>query len=188
MSFETEHPTVDARNIFIGTRLFLAADAFLFLAFLFAYLYLRALDSNNMWHPSGVNPSTGLGLATTLVVIAAAGAAFAATRQTRSASARPALAWGVVALVVVAAVLALVQTFNPGFSPNFSGGFGSVFVGFTATYAAHLVGAAYWSEITAAAAARSPSERDAADSAAVSAYVTFLAVVMVIAFILIYLV
>jgi heme/copper-type cytochrome/quinol oxidase subunit 3 len=188
MSFETEHPAVDARNIFIGTRLFLAADAFLFLAFLFAYLYLRALDSNSMWHPSGVNPSTGLGLATTVVVIAAAAAAFAAARQMRLGAARPALAWGVVALLAVAAVLALIQTFNPGFSPNFSGGFGSVFVGFTATYAVHLVGAVYWSEITAATAARSPSARDAADAAAVSAFVTFLAAVMVIAFILIYLV
>ena len=188
MSFETESHTVDERNLFVGTRLFLAADAFLFLAFLFAYLYLRALDSNNMWHPSGVNPSTGLGLATTLVVVAAAAVAFVAARQTRAGSPVPGLAWGVVALLVVAAVLALVQTFNPGFSPNFSGGYGSVFVGFTATYAAHLLGAVYWSEITAAAATRSRSSRDAADSAAVSAFATFLAAVMVVAFILIYVV
>jgi heme/copper-type cytochrome/quinol oxidase subunit 3 len=188
MSIETESPVVNERNVFVGTRLFLAADAFLFLAFLFAYAYLRALDSNGMWHPSGVNPSTGLGLATTVIVIAAAAVAFMAVRQARAGSAAAGMAWGVVALLLVAAVLAFVQTFNPGFSPNFSGGFGSVFVGFTATYAVHLLAAVYWSEVVAATAARSPSSSDIADAAGLSAFVIFLACVMTIAFVLVYLV
>jgi heme/copper-type cytochrome/quinol oxidase subunit 3 len=188
MSIETESPAVNERNVFVGARLLLAADGFLFLAFLFAYAYLRALNSDGMWHPSGVNPSTGLGAATTVVVIAAAAVAFAAVRQARIGPAAPGLAWGVVALLTVAAVLALVQTFDPGFSPHVGGGFGSVFVGFTAAYAVHLLGAVYWSEVVAATATRSPSSSDAADLAALSAFVIFLAGVMVIAFVLVYLV
>ena len=39
------------RALFVGARLFVAADAFFFLGFLFAYLYLRALNSNGLWHP-----------------------------------------------------------------------------------------------------------------------------------------
>jgi len=38
----TTEPAPD-RALFIGARLFVAADAFFFLGFLFAYLYLRAL-------------------------------------------------------------------------------------------------------------------------------------------------
>ena len=40
---QTEPPP--DRALFIGARLFVAADAFFFLGFLFAYLYLRALNS-----------------------------------------------------------------------------------------------------------------------------------------------
>jgi heme/copper-type cytochrome/quinol oxidase subunit 3 len=188
MSIETESPAVNEQNVFVGARLLLAADAFLFLAFLFAYAYLRALNSNGMWHPSGINPSTGLGLATMVVVIAAAAVTFEAVRRARTGPVAPGLAWGVMGLVVVAAVLAFVQTFDPGFSPSSGGGFGSVFVGFTAVYAVHLLGAVYWSETIAATATRSPSSSDVADSAALSSFLTFLAVVMVIAFVLIYLV
>jgi heme/copper-type cytochrome/quinol oxidase subunit 3 len=186
MSIETESPAVNERNVFVGTRLFLAADAFLFLAFLFAYAYLRALDSNGMWHPSGVDPSTGLGGAVTVVVIVAAAVGFAEARRAQSVGGTSGLAWALVGLLAVAAVLALIQLFDPGFSPHTSGGFGSVFVGFTAVYAVHLLAALYWSETAAATAVRLPSSTDAADAAGVSSFVTFLAAVMFVAFILVY--
>src|SRR5262252_8683884 len=105
------------RALFVGVRLFLAADAFLFLAFLFAYLYLRALDSNGMWHPPGIDPSLGLGLATTVVVVVTAVAAYLAPRRPGTQ-----LGWVVVGGLTVAAVLAAVQLFDPGFSPSVSGG------------------------------------------------------------------
>src|SRR6478735_3113186 len=55
---QTEPPP--DRALFIGARLFVAADAFFFLGFLFAYLYLRALNSNGLWHPPHTNPSGAL--------------------------------------------------------------------------------------------------------------------------------
>ncbi|MDX6579505.1 MAG: hypothetical protein QOJ47_1054, partial [Gaiellales bacterium] len=38
------------------------------------------------------------------------------------------------------------QLFDPGFSPYHGGAYGSIFVGFTATLFAHLIGATYWLE------------------------------------------
>src|SRR5919109_1682316 len=70
-----------ARNIRVGSRLWAAAQAFFFLAFFFAFLYLRALNTNGLWqgwphtHPS---PSTGFGVGILICVLASAGAATAA--------------------------------------------------------------------------------------------------------------
>ena len=42
-------------------RLWASATAFFFLAFLFAYLYLRSLNSAGLWHPKRVEPLAGVG-------------------------------------------------------------------------------------------------------------------------------
>jgi heme/copper-type cytochrome/quinol oxidase subunit 3 len=143
--------SVGDRNLAMGTRLWVAAEAFMFLAFLFAYFYLRTINSNGQWHPHGQNPSTGLGTAT-LVCLVISCAAYAAARRARSATGAPmvvALAAGLVALV-----LQIVQLVNPGFSPSHAGGYGSVFVGFTAMYVIHLTGATFWLETLIARARR----------------------------------
>ena len=143
--------SVGDRNLAMGTRLWVAAEAFMFLAFLFAYFYLRTINSNGQWHPHGQNPSTGLGMAT-LVCLVISCAAYAAARRARSATGAPmvvALAAGLVALV-----LQIVQLVNPGFSPSHAGGYGSVFVGFTAMYVIHLTGATFWLETLIARARR----------------------------------
>src|SRR4051794_16035201 len=75
MSIASDIPTdpPPGRALFIGARLFVAADAFFFLGFLFAYLYLRALDSNGLWHPPHTNPSGALAGVSLVAVVAAAG-------------------------------------------------------------------------------------------------------------------
>ena len=150
---------VGDRNLAMGTRLWVAAEAFMFMAFLFAYFYLRTINSNGQWHPHGQNPSTGLGTAT-LVCLGISCAAYAVARRARSAAGAPmivALATGLVALA-----LQIVQLVNPGFSPSHAGGYGSVFVGFTAMYAIHLAGAAFWLETLIARARRGVTDPDAA--------------------------
>ena len=145
--------SVGDRNLAMGTRLWVAAEAFMFLAFLFAYFYLRTINSNGQWHPHGQNPSTGLGTAT-LVCLVVSCAAYAAGRRARSTAGVPmmvALAAGLVALVIQ-----IVQLVNPGFSPSHAGGYGSVFVGFTAMYVIHLTGASFWLETVIARARRVP--------------------------------
>src|SRR5919108_6647277 len=70
-----EPPEVLARNIRVGARLWAASLAFFFVAFFFAFLYLRALDTNGLWrgwpghHPS---PSMAFGVAILICVLASA--------------------------------------------------------------------------------------------------------------------
>src|SRR5258708_17633117 len=70
---EREAPEVMARNLRIAAHLWSSATAFFFAAFLFAYFYLRALDSSAVWRPKHVDPSLTLGTLVTiaLVVVAA---------------------------------------------------------------------------------------------------------------------
>lgn len=177
------------RNTFTGVRLILAADIFIFLAFLFAYVYLRALDTNNMWHPSGVNPSAGLGGATVGALLVAAAASIMCGRHARSGSGAVAPAGLALAAVIVAAVLQAVQTFNPGFSPTYGGGYGSVMLGFSGCMFVHLLGATYWAETLFATLARNGIDGETAASAeAFGVVAAFLTVVMAGGFVLLYLV
>ncbi len=49
-----EPPDVGARALYIAGRLLAGATTFFFLAFLFAYFYLRSLNQNHMWRPGHV--------------------------------------------------------------------------------------------------------------------------------------
>jgi heme/copper-type cytochrome/quinol oxidase subunit 3 len=171
-----------ARARFVGVRLLVAAEAFFFLGFLFAYLYLRALDSNGNWHPPHTDPSIALGTVSLVAIVAAALVLrFGAEQQLRPATALA------LALTLVATVCWGVQLFDPGFSPVHAGGYGAVFVGFAAAFTAHLLGAAYWLE-TIAVDSSSADEPLRQELGAALVFTTFLAGVAVVAYILIYLV
>jgi heme/copper-type cytochrome/quinol oxidase subunit 3 len=173
---------VPSRALFVSVRLFVAADAFFFLGFLFAYLYLRALNSNHSWHPSGTDPSIVLGtIVTAAVILSAAALRFGTGRGVATAAA------GAAGLAAVALICQGVQLFDPGFSPSHSGGYGAVFVGFAAAFSAHLLGVLYWLETLAVDGQSSAAEREL-DAAAASLFMTFLAGVGVIAYVLLYLV
>src|SRR2546425_11498624 len=76
-----ERPDLLVRNIRVGSRIWAASQAFFFLAFFFAFLYLRALNTNGLWrgwphhHP---NPSLAFGVAILICVLASATVARAA--------------------------------------------------------------------------------------------------------------
>jgi heme/copper-type cytochrome/quinol oxidase subunit 3 len=177
---------LDVRDQSTAGRLFVAADAFLFLAFLFAYLYLRALDNNHMWNPHGQNPSgTMCVVVLVLVIVTAALVHVASGRLASSGPAAfraPALA--AIGVGLVAAVLAASQVFRPGFSPSHAGGIGSVFIGFIAVYFIHLLGGLYWLETQAV---QKPGERLRASLPPCLLYWWFLAVVLAIFSVLFYL-
>jgi heme/copper-type cytochrome/quinol oxidase subunit 3 len=191
------HPAARSLNLRLGARLFVAADSFVFLAFLFAYLYLRSLNQHGLWRPPHTSPSLALGLITLVTVVGSAAAFMAALRMLRAG--RPqnwrACAGLSLLLMLVALVVQGWQLVDPGFSPYHAGAFGSVFVGFTATLLAHLLGATYWLETIVASSGA--FHRDGAEGAepsllyesAARAYGTFalfLAGVEVVAFVLIY--
>ena len=148
MSTSDAEIQLEARNAGTVSRLIIAADAFLWMGFVFAYFYLRTLNSNGDFNPHGQNPSGTMGTISLVVAVLTAGAiAGAATRIKaggRAANRGPA-AVGLLLLVVLT-VLQGIQLFNPGFSPANGGGFGAIFVGFTVAYFVHLIGALYWLE------------------------------------------
>src|SRR5438034_10285600 len=75
---DVEQPDVLARNIRAGSRIWAASQAFFFLAFFFAFLYLRALNTNGLWRgwpPHHPTPSLAYGVAILICVLASAAVA-----------------------------------------------------------------------------------------------------------------
>lgn len=191
-------PAARSLNLRLGARLFVAADAFVFLAFLFAYLYLRSLNQHGLWRPPHTSPSLALGVVTLATVVGSAAALMLALRSLRAGRPRNWRAGAGVSLVLllVAVVAQGWQLVDPGFSPYHAGAFGSVFVGFTATLFIHLLGAGYWLETIVASSGAFQREREGVSKPSLlyepsaSAYGTFalfLAGVEIVAFVLIYL-
>ena len=152
---EREPPEVMARNLRIAAHLWSSATAFFFIAFLFAYFYLRALDSSAVWRPKHVDPSLTLGTLTAVALVVAAALLQFAVADHR-AGRRP--AWrvkGAVALVLllVAVALQIVEYSTQGFGPT-NGPYASVYLGWTGLLALFVLGLAYWVETTLATSIR----------------------------------
>jgi heme/copper-type cytochrome/quinol oxidase subunit 3 len=178
------------RTIWVGSRIFAASEAFFFVSFLFAFFYLRALNSNNVWrgwphhHP---HPSKAFGVAILICVLASAGALRAAARMAGAAW-RPlaAVAFG---LGLAAVALQCAQFTSLGFGPT-DAGYGSVFVGWTGLFALAALGTMLWLESLLAQSLRGSAEVQylRASVEAVSFSWAVLALVQLAAFVLLYLV
>src|ERR1700719_4267192 len=81
-----EPPDVGARALSVAARLLAGASTFFFLAFVFAYFYLRSLNQEHQWHPRHVNPDQALGAAMVACVILSAVLAFISGRQLKRGS------------------------------------------------------------------------------------------------------
>ena len=141
-----------------GSRLAMGGLSFLFGAFLFAYFYLRSLNSHGMWLPSGfIRPHMWSGaLIMGLVVVSAATQTAVLQRikaGDKSAWQRGAVAALLLGLAAVALQIwdLLVLPFSPGAS-----GFASVFTGFYPVYLVIALAAMAWLEILIARSARIP--------------------------------
>jgi heme/copper-type cytochrome/quinol oxidase subunit 3 len=152
---EEEPPEILGRNLSSAGHLLASATAFFFLAFVFAYFYLRSLDNSHKWRPKHVDPSVGLGTAVVVLIVLSAIALRLGLADQRAAR-RP--EWrlkAVVSLVLglAAIVVQIVQWATIGFGPN-SGGYASVFFGWTAFLALFVFGSLYWTETLLATAYR----------------------------------
>jgi heme/copper-type cytochrome/quinol oxidase subunit 3 len=152
---EGEPPELLGRNLNSAAHLVASATAFFFLAFLFAYLYLRSLNSAGLWHPKGVSPSITLG---TLVMVATVASAVLVRLGLADQKAGRRPQWrlkGLVALALGAAAIVLqvtewkVNDFGPA-----DGGYASVYVGWTAFNALFVGGSMVWLETLIATAFR----------------------------------
>jgi heme/copper-type cytochrome/quinol oxidase subunit 3 len=142
------------RALWVGARLMCGAISFFFLSFLFAYFYLRSLDTHNDWKIGAVNPSMGLGVAITGLLLLSAVIYRLAAR--RPADTLPAAIVAIV-LALVAIVLQCIEYTTLGFGPA-SGGYASVFVGWTSLYAVVALLGVYWIETQVASLWRARRE------------------------------
>jgi len=141
---DVDEPDVLARNIRVGSRIWAASQAFFFLAFFFAFLYLRALNTNGLWrgwphhHPS---PSIAFGVAILLCVLGSA--AIARSAVLVAPEMWRLTAWAALVLALAAIGLQCAQFSSLGFGPT-DAAYASVFVGWSGLFALFLLGTSYW--------------------------------------------
>jgi heme/copper-type cytochrome/quinol oxidase subunit 3 len=179
-----------ARNIRVGSRIWAASQGFFFLAFFFAFLYLRALNTNGLWRgwpPHHPTPSMAFGVAILICVLASAAVA-------RASVFLPPTSWRLGAsaalLLALAAVgLQAAQFSSLGFGPT-DAAYASVFVGWSGLFTVFLLGASYWLATVVADVSRTGAAREVLAAAvdAVSFVLIVLAGVELAAFILLYVV
>jgi heme/copper-type cytochrome/quinol oxidase subunit 3 len=156
-----EPPDVGARALSVAARLLAGATTFFFVAFVFAYFYLRSQNIEHMWKPAHVKPDQGLGVAFIVCLLLSVASAIVAGRGMKSRTpgwTRPALASVVLGLAAVA--VQCVEYTQQKFGPT-NGAYASVFCAWTAFYMIAVLGVMYWLETQVATeirASRQPAD------------------------------
>ena len=129
---------IRARNTTFGSLLFIGADASFFLAFVFAYLYLKTIDTPDLWMGSSSGGSVLLGGIVGVALLVGGVAAWRGVRGLREGTterwrsgAAIAVLTGVVALIAIAWQLATI-----GYNPS---GYDSVLIGWNAALGLHIL-------------------------------------------------
>ncbi|HET7566590.1 MAG TPA: hypothetical protein VFJ91_01245 [Gaiellaceae bacterium] len=213
---EGEPPELLGRNLTSAGHLLASATAFFFLAFVFAYFYLRSVNSNGLWKPHGVDASVGWGTAIAVCAVLSAALTRLGSIDQR-AGRRPAFRTKALAALLIGVaglVLQVVGWTQQGFGPA-DGGFASVYFGWTAFLFLFELGVLLWLEMTLATSYRyrgftmgsaevapgeasgdpyrsapdiqNPVALNTAELSALSFYWTFLAGIAVLTWIILYL-
>jgi len=143
-----------------GSRLMIGVVASGLGAFVFAFFYLRSLNSHGLWYPSGslaTKPSIGVGTAIMAMIVVSALAQTFGLQQIKAGRKGAWSSAAIVALVlgVVAAAVQIWQLTALPFLPGASG-FASVFVGASPVFAALVLGTMIWLESLVMRARRIP--------------------------------
>jgi heme/copper-type cytochrome/quinol oxidase subunit 3 len=131
-----------------GSRLAVGGMSFLFGSFVFAYFYLRSLNSSGRWHGSGfVQPSVAMGTTIIAIIVISAVIQTLVLQRIKAGNKRAWQAGALVALILglAAVVLIIIQLLNLPFPPG-SSGFSSVFVGTYPVYLAFVLAVMIWLE------------------------------------------
>jgi heme/copper-type cytochrome/quinol oxidase subunit 3 len=211
---EEEPPEVLARNLVSASYLLAGATAFFFIAFVFAYFYLRSLDNGGMWKPKGVDASVGWGTAVVACYVLSALLVRLGLEDHEAMRREQWRLKGLAALLIglVGLVLQVIAWTHQSFGPA-DGGFASVYFGWTAFLFLFVLGTLIWLEMTVATSFRyrklqtgpAPGEASGdphrmahdisdplslvrAELAGLSFYWTFLAGIAVVSWIILYLI
>ncbi len=152
---EEEPPELLGRNLVSASYLLAGATAFFFVAFLFAYFYLRALNNAGMWKPKGIDASIGWGTAVVACYVLSALLVRLGLNDHRAARRNQWRVKGLVALLVGLAglVLQVIAWKQASFGPA-DGGYASVYFGWTAFIFLFVLGTLIWLEMTLATSYR----------------------------------
>jgi heme/copper-type cytochrome/quinol oxidase subunit 3 len=147
---ELEPPEWQPRAIWVGARQLCGAASFFFLAFVFAYFYLRSLDLTHDWKIGHVDPPVGLGVGIVVALVLSTGLLRAGVAR---AELTVRAGTGAIVLLLVALVLQVIAWASLDFGPA-SGGYASVYTGWTIFYAVFALMSGYWIETQVATAWR----------------------------------
>ena len=163
-----ERPVVDEAQLYHeaalganwwGARVAIAMTITLFGGIMFAYFYLRSLNSHGLWDPHGQTASTLLGSEIlALVLLSAILVNFGGSRLRKGST----IDWQVASIAALAmglfaAGFQIWELTRLNFYPG-AFGYAGVYVAFGPVYAAVLIGAMYWLETLIARAMRSKAE------------------------------
>ena len=188
-----ERPDVESRIVSVGTYLLSAATTFFFISFLFAFFYLRALNSNGLWGAGKagqhVPTTTTSGIAILVCVLVSVVLTRLALVELRGRGRRvwQALSAAALALGLAAVVVQCWQYTDLAFGTS-EGGYASVYLGWTGFFTIFVFAAMLWLETILATALRTSSPQEAEESsvASFSVFWTTLGLVEIAAFILLY--
>jgi len=131
-----------------GVRLALGALSFLFGAFVFAFFYLKSLNSHHLWYTATTHPQASFGVTVMVLFLLSAAVQTLVLQRIKAGSKSIWLAGAVVALALglVAIAIQIWQLAALPFWPGASG-FASVFVGFWPVFVAVAFCVMVWLEI-----------------------------------------
>ncbi len=131
-----------------GSRLAMGGLTFLFGSFVFAYFYLRSLNSNGRWHGSAwVRPNVAMGTIIVALIVISAIVQTVTLQRIKAGNKAAWQAGGVAALVlgVAAVALMIIQLLFLPFWPG-SSGYASVFTGTYPVYLTAVLAMMIWLE------------------------------------------
>ena len=131
-----------------GVRLAVGGLSFLFGAFIFAFFYLKSLNSHNLFYTPASHPQSWFGTTVLILVLVSAAVQTLALQRIKAGAKSVWLAGAVLALALGLAAIAL-QIWQLAALPFWPGssGFASVFVGFQPVFIAVAFCVMVWLEI-----------------------------------------
>ena len=142
-----------------GSRLAIGALTFLYGAFVFAFFYLRSLNSHGLWYPAGfTGPRTWSGTLVMALILASALVQVIVVQRLKAGHRTAWIAGAVLALLLGlgATGVQLWQLMGEPFFPG-SAGFASVFTGTTPVLVVSFFCMMVWLEMLVVAAAKIPA-------------------------------